>query len=281
MNKGFPRSVTAAKSTVIFLPHLRKMVRDGGLLLSGFFVHGRLAAGSDRLPHGLARGAADTITFQGDYYNGYDGETAEWPTFTPPDYSMMDHDTAHVSGDNVLLHWRRVLDEQSDWTAKVYYDQTERHWLVDGFAENQDAFDFDFQYRFPLGNRNEVICGTEYRNVRDSTESTVAMSLVPPEVTNNFYSCFVQDQFTVKEDLCYLTVGSKFERDDYTGFEWEPTIRLLLDARQAGFHVAAVSPPSARRPFWRNTSRPSALPFPRRLRPSWSSLETAICCPRN
>ena len=23
-------------------------------------------------------------------------------------------------------------------------------------------------------------------------------------------------------------MGSKFERDDYTGFEWEPTIRLLL-----------------------------------------------------
>ena len=83
-----------------------------------------------------------------------------------------------MSGDNVLLNWRRVLDEQSDWTAKVYYDQSERHWPTYAFGEDQNTFDFDFQYRFPLGERNEVICGTGYRNVNGSTFSSNPTSML-------------------------------------------------------------------------------------------------------
>ena len=67
------------------------------------------------------------------------------------------------------------------------------------------------------------------------------MALVPPEITTNLYSCFVQDQFTLKEDFLFLTVGSKFERDDFTGFEWEPTIRLLLTPSKQYSMWAAVS----------------------------------------
>ena len=64
-----------------------------------------------------------------------------------------------MTGNNLLLNWRRTLGEQSDWTTKVYYDQTQRHWFASDVGENQNAFDFDSQYRFPLGQRNEVICG--------------------------------------------------------------------------------------------------------------------------
>ncbi len=164
-----------------------------------------------------------------------------FPSFMPPDFETLDHGITHVSGDNVLLNWRRTLSEQSDWTAKVYYDQTQRHWIDYGFGEDQNTFDFTYQYRFPLGARNEVICGTEYRNVMDSTYGNGTINLVPPETTINYYSCFVQDQFTIKEDLCFLTVGSKFERDDYTGFEWEPTIRLLLTPTKEYSMWASVS----------------------------------------
>jgi iron complex outermembrane receptor protein len=170
----------------------------------------------------------DSITFQGDYYNGYDGDEAKFPSFITPDFTVLEHDSVHVSGDDVLLNWRRTLGDRSDWTAKVYYDQTQREWPTYGFGEEQNTFDFDFQYRFPLGERNEMICGTEYRNVMDNTQGNDTIAMVPAETTINYYSCFVQDQFTVKEDLCFLTVGSKFERDDFTGFEWEPSIRLLL-----------------------------------------------------
>ena len=34
----------------------------------------------------------DTITFQGDYYNGYDGDESMFATFMPPDYTVLEHD---------------------------------------------------------------------------------------------------------------------------------------------------------------------------------------------
>ena len=93
----------------------------------------------------------DSITFQGDYYNGYDGDEALFATFMPPDFAALEHDITHVQGDDVLLNWRHVLGERSDWTALLYFDQTERHWTQYNFGENQNTFNFDFQYRLPLG----------------------------------------------------------------------------------------------------------------------------------
>ena len=107
------------------------------------------------------------------------------------------------------------------------------------------------------------------------------MSLVPPEVTTNLYSCFVQDQFTVKEDLCYLTVGSKFERDDFTGFEWEPTIRLLLTPSKQYSMWAAVSR-AVRTPAIPEENLQVARPSHFHVAPTFLDFwETAIYCPRN
>ncbi|MEK6236514.1 MAG: TonB-dependent receptor, partial [Planctomycetales bacterium] len=38
---------------------------------------------------------------------------------------------------------------------------------------------------------------------------------------------FVQDRMTLVEDSWYFTLGSKFGHNDYTGFEMQPTARLL------------------------------------------------------
>ena len=123
----------------------------------------------------------DTITFQGDYYNGYDGDESMFPSFMPPDFEPSITDITHVSGDNVLLNWRRTLSEQSDWTAMALLrpDPTplDRHY---GFGEDQNTFDFDLPVSLPAGARNEVICGTEYRNVMDSTYGQRHDQLGPP-----------------------------------------------------------------------------------------------------
>ena len=41
------------------------------------------------------------------------------------------------------------------------------------------------------------------------------------------FSVFVQDQISLIEDKLSLTIGSKFEHNDFTGFEFQPTGRLL------------------------------------------------------
>ena len=65
----------------------------------------------------------------------------------------------------------------------------------------------------------------------------------------------------MKEDFCFLTVGSKFERNDYTGFEWEPSIRLLVTPSKQYSMWAAVSRAVRTPTSGEEACRSSAFPF--------------------
>jgi iron complex outermembrane recepter protein len=180
----------------------------------------------------------DAVTFQGDYYNGYSGERDLLAQFAPPYYSFSDQN-AHVSGDNALMNWKHVFDEDTDWDVKIYYDQTQRHWQMAGV--NRNIFDFDFQQRFPIGDRHDVVCGIGYRNSQSFVTNSPTLAMEPTQKTDYLGSCFVQDQITLVEDRWFFTAGSKFEKNNYTGFEYEPTVRLLFTPNKKYSLWCAVS----------------------------------------
>lgn len=189
----------------------------------------------------------DTVTFEGDCYNGYSGESDLFPDSVPP-YVYLNQERAHVQGENALLRWRRVLDDNSDWTAWTYYDQTLRDWPISLFAEKRDTFDFDFQHHFPVGRRNDVIWGFGYRNTRAAISDTPPFFAYDPNHrSDDLFSCFLQDQITLYDDRWFLTVGSKFEQNNYTGFEIQPTVRLLWT-------------PDKRHSIWSSVSRAVRTP---------------------
>ncbi|NQT13831.1 MAG: TonB-dependent receptor [Planctomycetes bacterium] len=190
----------------------------------------------------------DTITLQGDYYNGTSGNRNLLPGFTPPDFATTYDEDADISGGNVLLRWSRVLDERSDWSVQFYYDRTCREMMGSGFGEDRDTIDLDFQHRFPLAERHSLIWGFGYRNTKDTIQSVpFYLTFDPNQRADDLFSYFVQDEITLREDQLYLTVGSKFEHNDYTGFEYQPTGRLLWT-------------PSPRHSIWTSISRAVRTP---------------------
>src|SRR6266516_5012056 len=61
-----------------------------------------------------------------------------------------------------------------------------------------------------------------------TTDGGFAVSFPPsPHRHPQLFSAFVQDQITLVEDTLSLTLGSKFEHNDHTGFEVQPTARFL------------------------------------------------------
>jgi iron complex outermembrane receptor protein len=56
-----------------------------------------------------------------------------------------------------------------------------------------------------------------------------------PHVTDKLDSLFAQDEVGVIKERLWITVGSKFLHNNYTGFEFEPTMRLLwaVSSRQS------------------------------------------------
>lgn len=190
----------------------------------------------------------DTMTLQGAYYDGTNGSRSLAPDPSPPDFvATIDEDT-DVSGGNVLFRWSRILDEQSDWALQLYYDRTSRQTDGNGFGEDRDTIDLDFQRRFPLAERHSLIWGFGYRNTKDKIQDVpFRLTLDPDQRADDLFSYFVQDEIALSEDLLYLTVGSKFEHNDYTVFEYQPTGRLLWT-------------PSPRHSIWTSISRAVRTP---------------------
>ena len=184
----------------------------------------------------------DRVTLQGDYYDGSSGQrsfVAE-PTM-PPAFVRTVDDDFDVSGGNVLARWTHELDLESDWSLQMYYDRTERAFAQSPFSEDRDTIDIDFQYRVPLGDDHKVIMGAGYRMTADSIVSSPTIAISPADRSVNLFSYFIQDEITLVDEFLFLTGGSKFQHNDYTGFEMQPTLRLLWTPTERHSIWGAVS----------------------------------------
>jgi len=161
---------------------------------------------------------SNELTIQGDHYVG-STDNSVIPTMTDL--------TDTLTGDNVLMRWRHVYDEDRDWTLQAYYDS----YMRSDFWQTQldKTFDIDFQYRFPIGERHNVTCGAEYRNVVSYLAGGDSFTdwFSTPYWTTNYPSQFIQDEISLVDDRLVLTLGTKLEENPYTGFEYQPSARLL------------------------------------------------------
>ena len=169
---------------------------------------------------------ADLLTVQGDYYKMTSGETLTIPTLTPP-YERIFDDTTYASGHYILARWQHTLSATSDMALQFYYSRTER--TTSSLDECRDTLDLDFQHRFALGERHSILWGLGFRRTSDHFDNLapLGLSFLPDERDDNLFSAFVQDEIALVRDRLVLTVGSKFEHNDYTGFEVQPSARLL------------------------------------------------------
>ncbi|MBI4008061.1 MAG: TonB-dependent receptor, partial [Planctomycetes bacterium] len=179
----------------------------------------------------------DALTVMGDYYDGRSGMTT-YRAFLSPPATLQVTDPEDVNGGNVLLRWRRSLSEESDITLQAYFDNAERK--RDVLDQRVDTYDLDFQHRFLLGDRQEITWGMGYRLVADKLKGSFSVSFDPEERQTQLFSVFLQDQITIMENL-WLTMGSKFEHNDYTGFEVQPSARIKWQPHPSYLFWGAVS----------------------------------------
>ncbi|HTI51933.1 MAG TPA: TonB-dependent receptor, partial [Planctomycetaceae bacterium] len=186
----------------------------------GFRIDGEAAAG-------------DLYTVQGDTYSGYIG--------------LPGPDSVRVRGGNVLGRWTHRAGDGREWKLQAYFDHTYRR-IPSSFAFDIDTGDLDFQSRLPLAPGHDVVWGLGYRVNGDDIQNTAANAFLPPKVTRQLVSVFAQDEITLRPEQLTVTIGSKVEHNDYTGFEVEPSIRVAWTPdRQTTFWAAlsrAVRTPS-------------------------------------
>jgi iron complex outermembrane receptor protein len=175
---------------------------------------------------------ADTLTLQGDFYSGCEGD----PTSTILD------------GQNVLGRWKHAFSAASDLAVQLYFDRTWRNLPDPSFNEDLQTYDIEIQHRFPLGARQSILWGAGYRVMRDNVGNSPALSFMPATRNLQLGSAFVQDEVTLVPKRLSVTVGTKIEHNDYSGMEVQPSGRIAwtLTARQTiwGAISRAVRSPS-------------------------------------
>jgi iron complex outermembrane receptor protein len=170
--------------------------------------------------------ADNLFTLQGDLFGGN--------TDTTPAGEGTPQAEGTTGGGDILGRWTHTYSDDSDMQLQLYYDRThiaapfEASTTFDvpegSVFDDLDTVDMDFQDRFPLGQYNNVVWGLGYQFTHDYAQSAPLVGFSPNTLDQNLYSGFLQNQIKLPANIS-VTIGSKLEHNDYTGFEFEPSIR--------------------------------------------------------
>jgi len=179
------------------------------------------------------------LTIQGDLYQGKVGQMCKIiPSIEQPQWKKFDS-TATISGANVLCRWEHVLSAASDLSVQFYFDYTKRNDVIMNGALH--TIDCELVHRFGLGMRQEIVWGAGYRHVHDEITGTFYLDVFPSSSSQKKVNAFFQDEINIINNQLDIIIGSKFEHNDYTGFEIQPTIRFFYKINQANSIWGAVS----------------------------------------
>jgi len=167
-------------------------------------------------------GNGDRVTLLGNAYRGRHGQPL--PGTIAVTGSQFKLGAISLSGANLLARWERPLNEGT-LSVQAYFDRTVRQ-VPPTFDETLQIADLEVQYtRRPLP-EHQLALGASYRRSQDRiSNNTPDFGFLPAHVNQAWASLFAQDEITLAPGL-QLTLGARVERNDYTGAEFLPNLRL-------------------------------------------------------
>ncbi|MDE2388726.1 MAG: TonB-dependent receptor [Betaproteobacteria bacterium] len=181
----------------------------------------------------------DQFTLQGDYFSNFDGSTLDKNALnlgTNPLGEMRGRN----EGGNIRFRWDRNFSEHSAFMLQTYYDRTRSVLLPIGKFD-AESFDIDTQYRFPLFDNHKVTLGANYRLYHNKIFDSNLVTFSPRAQTNHIGATFIRDEITLIPDRLMFTVGSRFEHNDFSGWEIQPSARLMWTPNSENSLWMAVS----------------------------------------
>jgi len=133
---------------------------------------------------------------------------------------------AKLAGGHVLGRWTRQFSESSHLQIRAYYDRTRRDDPT--FLDDLHTFDLDLQHRFALPFNQDVLWGLTYRATSNQNVGKALFNLNPADATDHLVALVLQDRITLFEVL-RVTLGTKLERNTFSGFEVQPSARVAWD----------------------------------------------------
>ncbi|WP_169309047.1 TonB-dependent siderophore receptor [Desulforhopalus sp. IMCC35007] len=162
-------------------------------------------------------------TLQSDLYKNNEDQFISPYWITTPPYLSSKNGSIDDEGADILGKYEYTFSPDKILTIQSYYDYTDR--ADDFYQQTVDIFDLDLQYQMGLGKINSLTMGSGFRQTRADFSDTNQIALT--DTTDDLYSAFLQDEITLVPETLWFTLGTKWEHNDYTGSEWQPSARLL------------------------------------------------------
>ncbi len=187
----------------------------------------------------------DKLTVQGDILGASEAQTITTLFSSHLPNPSTFNDRVQVANGNILGRWSHTFANGSEATVQVYYDRVRR---FDQGLNVQNTGDFDFHYHFHAGARNDIVTGLSYRVTDQNFQQGYAITVGDGHRTDSLFSGFIQDEIRLT-DSASLTIGSKFEHNSYTGYEYEPSIQFVWSPTSSQTVWASVSR-AIQQPSW-------------------------------
>lgn len=213
-----------------------------------------------------ARSDRETVRLQGDMYRIGAGQRVPVINYTPP-FRQVIRSTAPLSGGNLLARWTRKFRDEDEMYVQAFYDRTNRYEA--NLGENRDTGDIDFIHRIKVTGRQRVTWGAGARaSYGRGIETSSGLTFDPLFRTDTLFSAFLQDEVTLPLNFT-ITLGTKLLRTNFSGPQFEPSVRLLWtptskQAYWASFTRAVRTPSRAERDFYLSGyigEAPNGTPF--------------------
>src|SRR6185369_8939144 len=163
-------------------------------------------------------------------------EVAWTPPFVSRDWQHRESD-----GGNLLGRWTRHFSDASQVSVQAYFD------AYDMALESRRTSDLQLEHRFAPAAGHDVVWGVGYRDSTDHLHLGADLISSPEQRRLSLYTAFVQDEISLAADRVRVTLGTKLERNDFSGLEVQPNLRLLFA-------------PSSRTSVWAAASRAVSTP---------------------
>lgn len=152
-------------------------------------------------------------------------------------------DDPWIEGGNLMLEWDHDRASGARDSLQVYYDRFDLRTGDQEGALNEKLDTLDLEYRLqfsPMG-AHDLNGGLGYRWHKSAITGSLQNSAEPPKRSFQRFSAFIQDEIRLVDRRWYLTLGTKLEHNDFTGFELQPSVRTRWHPRPDSTIWAAIS----------------------------------------
>jgi iron complex outermembrane recepter protein len=142
-------------------------------------------------------------------------------------------------GSHLLTRWEHQVNAKNTLMAQFYYDIYKKE--SPGRSEEASTYDLEIRNVYDYNETHTFTLGTGYRIAKDDIVNADFFSYTPDHSQRDTFRIFGQDEITLLPDTLKLILGLKYERNDHTGTEWQPSAKLIWTASTAHTFWGSIS----------------------------------------